>query len=332
VLIRMALPGLSFVLILGSVWAWFVVTQPLFATPNASSGRKADPRHLETHVRVLAHVVTPRDWAHPENLERAAAYIQAQFEAAHGSVREQRYDMNGRSYRNVIASFGPDVAATVVVGAHYDAFGLFPGADDNASGVSGLLELARLLDGAPLSGRVDLVAFALEEPTEAESPGLFRSASGGSAIHAASLAQRGLDVHAVINLEMIGYFTDRPGSQRYPLELLTPFYPARGDFIAVVGKVGQGSIVRQVKAAIRSVSSVPVHSLSAPAFIEGVDWSDHTNYWNAGYPAVMITDTAVYRNPNYHTGGDTPDTLDYPRMAHVVTGVLAAVHTLVRAH
>ena len=124
---------------------------------------------------------------------------------------------------------------------------------------------------------------------------------------------------------MIGYFSDQTGSQDYPLRFLRWLYPSRGDFVAIVGRIGQGNAVRRVKAAMRGASKLPVYSMSAHEVIEGVDWSDHANYWKAGYDAVMITDTAPNRNRNYHTAGDTPDRLDYGRMAMVVQGVYTAV-------
>jgi Zn-dependent M28 family amino/carboxypeptidase len=142
------------------------------------------------------------------------------------------------------------------------------------------------------------------------------------------LLQQDRQVRIMLNLETIGVFNDEESSQQYPIGLLTLFYPSRGDFVAVVGKFGQGHAVRRVKAALRSASTLPVYSLSAPEFVQGVDWSDHANYWNAGYDAVMVTDTALYRNRNYHTSRDTPDTLDYRRMAQVVSGVVTAVQVI----
>jgi Zn-dependent M28 family amino/carboxypeptidase len=236
--------------------------------------------------------------------------------------------MEGKTYRNVVAVFGPETRELIVVGAHYDAAGDLPGADDNASGVAGLIELAHLVGRVTLPSRVDLVAFTLEEPATMDGPGLFRGSYGGSAVHVASLLQQNAQVRIVLNLEMIGFFSDEEGSQRYPMGLMGLLYPSRGDFIAVVGRFGQGDAVRRVKAALRSASPLPVYSMSAPESVQGVDWSDHANYWKAGYKAVMVTDTALYRNRNYHTIRDKPETLDYVRMAHVVSGVLAAVQTV----
>ena len=297
---------------------WVAVTQPVL-TRGLSAGERADPARLEAHVRALCVTYAPRDGGHPENMERAALYLRGEFERAGAAVSEQPFEAGGRAYRNVVASFGPETRERVVVGAHYDAFGSMPGADDNASGVAGLLELARLLARTPPPARVELVAYALEEPP------YFRSPHMGSRVHADSLAAAGARVRLMISLEMIGYFRDADGSQRYPSSLFGALYPTRGNFIAVVGRFGQGSAVRRVKRAMRAAAPLPVRSVNAPASVPGVDFSDHLNYWRHGFDAVMITDTAFYRNPNYHTPHDTPDTLDYPRMAQVVAGVHAAV-------
>ena len=277
-----------------------------------------DPAWLEAHVRTLVGF-SPRDETYPENLDRAAAWIRRELEDAGGRVEDQPFKTRGAIYRNAVAHFGPENRERIVVGAHYDAAGPYPGADDNASGVAGLLELARLLGETPPPGHVELVAFTLEEPPSFTTPAM------GSATHAASLKERGVTLRAMIALEMIGYFTDAPGSQSYPRSLLKLFYPTRGNFIGVVGKLGQGALVRRVRNAMRRASPLPVRSISAPVSLPGVDFSDHRSYWDAGYEAVMITDTAFYRNPNYHTEHDTPETLDYGRMAMVVEGIWAAV-------
>jgi Zn-dependent M28 family amino/carboxypeptidase len=175
-----------------------------------------------------------------------------------------------------------------------------------------------------LSHRVELVAFALEEMP------FFGTGAMGSAVHAASLRASGRRVRAMICLEMLGCFDDRRGSQRFPFPLLRLFYPSRGNFIAVVGNAGGIGIVRRVKRSMRAGSNLPVHSINAPAIVPGVDLSDHRSYWREGFPAVMITDTAFYRNDRYHSAADTPETLDYPRMAEVVRGAWNAVVDLAR--
>ena len=308
-------------LLLSLLALWFWVTQPLLSTARAPRLPPAEPARLEAHVRALSQEFFPRHEARPDNLDRAASYVRAEFERAGASVTEQPFAAGGGTYRNVVARFGPAAGERVVVGAHYDAAGPLPGADDNASGVTGLLELARLLgQQAPPAARVDLVAYALEEPP------YFRTPQMGSAVHADSLKQEGARVRLMISLEMIGYFSEEEGSQKFPSPLLKYVYPSRGDFISVVGNFAQGLTARRVKSAMRGgAPALPVYSISAPAFVPGVDFSDHMSYWRHGYPAVMLTDTAFYRNPNYHTRFDTADTLDYRRMAAVVQAAHATV-------
>ncbi len=300
----------------------FYVTQPIRGGRTVERAARVDPRRLESHVRMLSENLTPRDAFHSENLDRVALYIRQEFGQAGGRVLDQPYQVGDRTYRNVIASFGPETREGIIVGAHYDAAGPHPGADDNASGVAGLVELAHLLGKTELTIEVELVAYTLEEPP------FFRSEYMGSAVHARALKKAGARVRAMFSLEMIGYFSDASDSQRLPSSLLRLFYPTKGNFISVVGKMGQALLVRRVKRAMREASSLPVYSINAPRFIPGVDFSDHMNYWEADYPAVMVTDTAFYRNPNYHTTTDTTEKLDYERMAQVVEGVYAAVNEL----
>jgi len=295
------------------------MTQPLIRIANVSSPISVDPARLERHVRALSESFVPRDESHPENLDRCAAYISREFEGAHARVSEQPFTVAGKTYRNVIARFGPETKEVVVVGAHYDAAGPLPGADDNASGVAGLLELARLLGNAQLSIRVELVAYTLEELP------FFRSEQMGSAVHAKALKREGAVVRVMFSLEMIGYFSDARDSQHFPSSVLSLFYPTEGNFISVVGKIGAGMLVRKIKKAMAEATSLPVYSINAPRQIPGVDFSDHLSYWREGYPAVMITDTAFYRNTNYHTMWDTAERLDYQRMSQAVGAVYAAV-------
>jgi Zn-dependent M28 family amino/carboxypeptidase len=302
----------------GALWWWL---RPLPAPPVCDPGA-VDAERLKTHVRALSETFHPRDYAHPENLERVAAYIAEHLARAGGRVEFQPYRVGETSYRNVIARFGPESGERIIVGAHYDTAGPLPGADDNASGVAGLLELASLLGQRPPPMRVDLVGFTLEEPP------YFRSEHQGSRVHAQALREAGVAVRAMLSLEMMGCFTDAPGSQRYPVAQLRWRYPTTGNFIAVVGALGDGGLARQVTAAMRGAGPLPVEFLNAPASVPGVDLSDHASYWAEGYRAVMITDTAFFRNPHYHEATDTWDRLDYERMAQVVQGVHCAVRAL----
>ena len=313
----MLLVVLIFLLFLIGLWFW--VTQPLFSSAAPSSERTVDPARLEAHVRKLSVELTPRDESHIENLDRAAAYIKNEFSQTTPAVSEQPYRVQGKSYRNVIAEFGPSSAERIVVGAHYDTAGPLPGADDNASGVAGLIELARLLARTPPPLRVELVAYSLEEPP------YFGTTGMGSSVHAESLRKQNIRVRAMFSLEMIGYFSDAPNSQRFPAPFLNAFYPSTGNYIGVVGRLSDWSLVRRTKTSMRKATPLAIYSINAPSFVPGVDFSDQLNYWHAGYSAAMITDTAFYRNPNYHTAQDTAEKLDYKRMALVVEGVYAAV-------
>jgi len=312
------------VVVLGLViLAWFWTTQPTGGgTAVGVETPPADARQMERDVRMLSRTFAPRDVDHIENLDRAAQYVFERMRAEVGDASEQSFEAAGATVRNIIASAGARTAERVVVGAHYDAFGPFPGADDNASGIAGLLQLGRMMRQRPPPMRVDLVAYTTEEPP------FFRTEQMGSAQHADLLKRENASVRAMICLEMIGYFSDLPQSQHFPLGLLGMLYPHQGNFIAVVGSLGGGALVRQIKGAMRSAGGVPVYSINAPVWIVGIDLSDHQSYWARGYPAVMVTDTAFFRNPHYHTALDTPERLDYGRMAQVVEGVYRAVFRL----
>lgn len=308
-------------LALFSFGLWIVLAQPTWGTRPASTAT-VDPQRLEAHVRMLSEHCYPRDWTHTQNLDRSAAYIRTEFEKAGGRVEEQPFDVDGKTYRNVIAHFGPERGARLIVGAHYDACGDTPGADDNASGVAALIEIAHLLGSAELKRPVELVAYTLEEPP------FFKTRHMGSAVHVARSKANGTEIHGVLILEMVGYFTDAFMSQSYPSGLLYLCYPSRGNFLAVVGKWDQGVWIKSVKQGMKGRTTLPIRSIRAPSSLPGIDYSDHLNYWAEGHQAVMLTDTAFYRNERYHTRQDTPDTLDYLRMRDVVIATFEAVREL----
>jgi hypothetical protein len=292
------------------------VTQP-FVSPAASGEVTVDPHALERHVRILAVTLHPRSVDNLANLDRAADYVLEQLRATGAETAEQRFEADGKPFRNLIARFGPRDGPVVVIGAHYDSCGDTPGADDNASGVAGLLELARLLAARPPAHAVELVAYTLEEPP------YFRTDSMGSLWHARSLAEAKREVRLMLSIEMIGFYRDTAKSQSYPLAPLKLLYPDEGNFIAIVAPFDDFGSTRRVKALFRGASDLPAVSINAPRFVQGVDFSDHASYWRFKMPAMMITDTSFLRNPNYHGSGDTPETLDYQRMAKVVRGAYA---------
>jgi len=282
-----------------------------------------DQQELYTVVQQLTSVYPPRSFYNVISLDRMADYIHDRFEAHGYRPVEQRFDVDGRSYKNILASYGPEKAPRFVLGAHYDVCGDQPGADDNASAVAGLLAVAGLFKkhAPPLDFRIDLVAYTLEEPP------VFRSKHMGSYIHAQSLHKAGAKLLGMACLEMIGYYTETPKSQEYPLPLMKLFYPTQGNFIGVVGNFSSRKLVNHFRDNL-ALSDLPVESLKAPAILPGVDFSDHLNYWKFGYPAVMITDTAFYRNPHYHEPSDRIETLDFVKMAEVVKGVYWALINL----
>ncbi len=291
---------------------------------------KADPARLKAYVEKLSTEYATRHFGGVKTLNLAANFIQAEFQKTTKRVTLQSYQVDSEQFHNVIARFGPAIDYTasyengppkpVIIGAHYDVEAETMGADDNASGVAGLLELARIFAEKPPSVPVELVAYTLEEPPN------FRTDSMGSRHHAASLAQAGITPELVVVLEMIGYYHDAENSQEYPVSLLKWFYPKRGDFIGVVGRFSAAPTNKMVKIAMQSAHpDFPVESISAPASMTGIDFSDHASYWLYDMPAVMITDTSFYRNPNYHKPTDTADTLDFERMAKVVESVHALV-------
>lgn len=248
------------------------------------------------------------------------AYIETRFREAGGRIERQKISTPSGAYENVIAHFGPEHAPRYVIGAHFDTCGVQPGADDNASGVAGLLELANLLgQEKSLPAHFELVAYNLEEPP------FFAGPYMGSAVHARSLKEQKVPVVLMLSLEMIGFFRDERGSQSYPMPLLGLLYLSRANFIAIVGRWDQRAVVSRFKRACVGKADIPVVSIAAPSFVPAIDFSDHRNYWAEGFPALMITDTSFLRNPHYHEATDTADTLDYRRMAEVVRLVYAGL-------
>lgn len=277
----------------------------------------ADPQILRKHIQFLTELQPPRTFKNTDSLNKAADYISAFFKESGLSVERQKYQIQDQAYFNIIGSYGPKDAPRLILGAHYDVCQDQPGADDNASGVAGLLELARLLAKLQpsLLYRIDLVAYTLEEPP------FFRTELMGSAIHAKSLMQQKVNVKAMFSLEMIGYFSEEPHSQKYPIEALSFVYPHTGNFIALVSNPEGMALILAFKEKMKRVSSLDVQTLAADPDLAGIDFSDHLNYWKYQFQAGMITDTSFYRNPHYHQKTDTIDTLNFEKMTEVVRGV-----------
>lgn len=279
---------------------------------------------LEFHVRKLAHEIGNRSVFEYEKLDEAARYITEQFRSFGYDLEFQTYRLWNKAVKNIIASKRglqkPD--EIIIVGAHYDTC-YNPGADDNASAVAGLLELSRLLSDQQTNRSIKFVAFVNEEPP------FFKTDDMGSMVYTKAAKAKGENIKAGLILEMIGYYVDKPNSQRYPL-FYGLFYPNKGNFIAVVGNPHSCRLVKQIKSTFRNHSQFPIESAIGLGFIPGIDFSDHWSFWKQGYPAAMITDTAFYRNPHYHQGSDTYEKLNYESMAEVVKGLEAVLIALTK--
>ncbi len=279
--------------------------------------------HLVAHVRFLAGEIGERNlWRYPALLS-AAEYIETRFAELGYEPTDEPFESRGRRVRNIVAErrgrAAPD--EIVLVGAHYDTVPGSPGANDNGSGVAALLELARLLADSPLPRTLRLVAFVNEEAP------FFASPEMGSLVHARGARARGEHIRAMLSLETIGYYADTPGSQHYPFPL-SIFYPERANFIGFVGNLGSRDLVRRALGAFRRTTPFPAEGAAVPAWVTGVGWSDHWSFWEMGYPAVMVTDTAFYRYAQYHTDQDTPEKVDYDRTARVVAGLARVIAEL----
>jgi len=281
---------------------------------DAGSIRLAE--RLRDHVQAVAS--SPHNVAHPQALERSALYLERNLVALGYRPRRQGFSAGGARVRNIEAVVEPADAAspTLVVGAHYDSYCDAPGADDNASGAAAVLELARAL--RPLSGRsklrVRFVLFVNEEPP------FFKTDAMGSRVYARALKASGERVLGMISLETLGYYSDLEGSQHYPAPF-GAFYPSKGNFVAFVATTGSRAFLRRTVAGFRSAAAFPSAGGTGPAFLQGIDWSDHWAFGQARIAALMVTDTAPFRYPHYHSPADTWDKVDYPRLARVVSGL-----------
>ena len=292
---------------------------------NNEAFMTADTERMYRDVEFLTSVYPYRNHKNHESLEEAASYIENEFRKLDCVPENQYWEVNGNRYRNVIASFNPESKKRLIVGAHYDVCGDIPGADDNASAVAGLLECARLFDARrpDIGYRLDFVAYCLEEPP------FFRTPDMGSAVHARSLLPFRNDILGMICLDMIGCFSDEPGSQDIPLRDLRRTFPDTGNFIIVAGRSHQKGFAEKVTGLISEKCSVPAFTVTDPRLNSLLELSDHLNYWNYGFNAVMINDTAMLRNKNYHEYEDTIEKLDFVKMAEVVNGCCHAITSLI---
>jgi hypothetical protein len=283
---------------------------------NAEEVRLADG--LRRHIGVLAGDIGERNIWRGGSLEATADYIEKSLQALGYRVDSQPFTAQGKAVRNleVVLEGNAKAEESVVIGAHYDTVSGSPGANDNGSGIAALIEMARLLRDRPLARSVRLVAFVNEEAP------FFYTWDMGSHRYARRAHKQGDSITAMLSLETIGYYANARGSQRFPNPVYSWLYPDTGNFIGFVGNLRSRKLVRQCLRSFRTHSAFPAEGVAAPGNMAGIHWSDHWSFWQEGYPAVMVTDTAPFRYPHYHAGTDTPDKINYEHQARVVAGLV----------
>ena len=310
--------------VLTLLW-WFGIRMPGKNTSNAAPlspdevTLREEPR---ADVQKLAGEIGERNMRHYPQLNAAADFIENSFSRAGLHPRRDSYELHGQACHNIEAEIPGTHPEIILIGAHYDSVFGSPGANDNGSGVAATLALARRFAGRKPEHTLRFVAFANEEPP------YFLSGEMGSLVYAGRCKTRGDKISAMISLETIGYFSDAPHSQSYPSPGLGIFYPKVGNFIGFVGNVHSRVLLRRVIALFRQHAKIPSEGAALPAFIPGVSWSDQWSFWRNGYPGIMITDTAPFRYPYYHSANDTPDKLDYERFTLVVNGMEKVIEGL----
>jgi len=279
---------------------------------------------LRRDVEKLAGEIGERNVWHYRSLAAAADFLEVSLAESFDDVRRHGYEVSGMSCHNIEVEIqGSDRAdEIVIIGAHYDSVEGSPGANDNATGAAGVLALARLLAGRRTSRTLRFVEFVNEEPP------YFQSSKMGSVIYARHCSNRGERIVAMLSLETIGYYSDEKGSQHYPFPFGL-FYPSIGNFIAFVGNTASARLVCDVVASFRRHTKYPSEGGALPGFIPGIGFSDQWAFWQEGYPAVMVTDTALFRYPYYHAPGDTPEKVQYDPLARVVAGLEKVIADMV---
>jgi Zn-dependent M28 family amino/carboxypeptidase len=283
--------------------------------------------NLQRHVDRLAGLIGPRHLGRPAAFDAAAGLVERELVAAGYTVERQTYPAQGRDVSNLVAELpgGKRKDEVVIVGAHYDTVPSTPGADDNASGVGVLIETARLMRQRRFQRTVRFVGFACEEPPH------YFTGEMGSQVYARMCRTRGETIRGMLCLEMVGYYSDEPESQRVPESIprsLHKAFPRRGNFLAAVGNLRSWRLLWRFRRGFKRAVRFPLFTIALPESIHEIRRSDNSSFWDQGYPALMLTDTSFLRNPHYHMASDTPDTLDYLRMAQVAVGVAGGAGAL----
>ena len=282
---------------------------------------------LRLHVQALSGDIGERNIFHPQALRDSADYIAQVWERQGYKTIRHEYELQGEQWANLeVTRRGEKYPEEIVlIGSHYDSVLGSPGANDNGSGVAAMLELSLHIATHKPARTVRFVAFVNEEPP------FFKTDDMGSRVYASMVRARGDDIYAMLCLETIGFYSDEPGGQHYPPPF-SLFYPDTGNFIAFVSNFQSRPLLKRSVAAFRTASDFPLEHVTTFEFVPGVDWSDNWSFWREGIPAIMITDTAPYRYPYYHTARDTPDKVKYQELARVTDGLLAVIEALANEH
>lgn len=284
----------------------------------------AQANRMKEDVRFLTEIRPFRNYENIESLEKVVSYIKEQLSNINVGHAEQRWLAEGNEYKNILCSYQPQKQKRLIMGAHYDVCGDTPGADDNGSAVSGLLETIRLIfESKPeLDYGIDFVFYCLEEPP------FFGTDKMGSYIHARSVSKNKNNIIGMICYEMIGYFSDEKNSQDFPMPGLSLIYPSRGNFIMTVGIPKYNAFNKKVFKGMKNKSKVPVYNFSHKLGKSLASMSDQRNYWEFDIPALMINDTSFMRNNNYHQLSDDMETLDYDKMSQVINSMMRCLISL----
>ncbi|WP_298346630.1 M28 family peptidase [uncultured Algibacter sp.] len=277
---------------------------------------------IRTDLTKITQTHKSRNFQNIKTLDTVASYIKTELSKVCDSVVFQPFSVNSNIYNNVIGSIGLNHKERLIIGAHYDVCGNQQGADDNASGVVGILELARLLSKEKLNYRIDFVAYTLEEPP------FFGTKQMGSYIHANYLYTNKIPIKGMICLEMIGYYDERKGSQKYPIPEMKLMYGDTANFITVTQSDKSGNFGNEISTSMQQQHLIKTINFKGNRSVSGVDFSDHRNYWFFNFPAIMITNTAFYRNKNYHTKNDTIETLNIDKMSAVIEQLFLSIKQL----
>jgi Zn-dependent M28 family amino/carboxypeptidase len=279
--------------------------------------QKSDTTLIYNHLESIVQTDGFRNYKDTTVLNEVASYVFKEFSKYADTTFYQYYFVQGVRYQNVVARINNNSdLPKIIIGAHYDVCGNQEGADDNASGLVGLLETSRLISGQDINYTIEFVAYTLEEPP------FFRTEYMGSFVHAEQLINEGSKIYGMISLEMIGFFSDEPNSQNYPLNFLKVFYGKKGNFITLVNCLKKGRFAKKFSNSFLKNKFINSKNFRGPKSLTGIDFSDHLNYWSHDISALMITDTAFYRNKNYHERSDTIETLDVNRMSHVIDALV----------